>query len=154
LVGLWSRGWFPKALAAGLSLVALAAAYWLGMNRAEAPVVAPPSVAGSGVTGTAPGSVQRAAQGQDPADSLALLEAAFAETRQRLRQDLAGSSASRSPENDRVVQQNLAVIEQAIDELRLALAAEPQNRRLQRQLLASYQKEVDLLTWAYRMPRS
>ena len=53
-----------------------------------------------------------------------------------------------SPQTAAVVDENLQIIAQAIGEIEAALAADPANDTLQHMLVATYQKEVDLLQQA------
>ena len=50
-----------------------------------------------------------------------------------------------SPETREVVERNLRVIDEAIEELRQALAADPGNPQLENLLLAQHRTEIDLL---------
>lgn len=50
-----------------------------------------------------------------------------------------------TPEERAEVEKNLAVIRKAIDDINIALAAEPNNELLQRLLLNTYREELDLM---------
>ena len=52
---------------------------------------------------------------------------------------------SLSPETVRMVHDNLAVIDEAIEEIRTALLQDPANQRLNRKLLTAHQRQLNLL---------
>lgn len=57
-----------------------------------------------------------------------------------------------SPETFLVIQNNLALIDRAIDEIETVLAANPGEGRLNRHLRLAYNRQIELLRWAARMP--
>ncbi len=71
-----------------------------------------------------------------------------------LRQALDESKASLSPETVQVIEENLEIIDQATEEIRAALREDPGNERLFHSLVATYNKEVDLLRQAVRLPEA
>ncbi|MBW3660587.1 MAG: zf-HC2 domain-containing protein [Gemmatimonadetes bacterium] len=71
------------------------------------------------------------------AEAVADLEARFEETRDRL-----------DPETVRAVQQNLAIIDQALAEIRAALAEDPNDPYLNRHLATTMRRKVDVLRQA------
>jgi len=70
---------------------------------------------------------------------------AFLEARQELRTALYERKKTFSPETLRQVDQNLRIIENAIEEIRTAVARDPGNRKLQKMLISTRQREVALL---------
>jgi anti-sigma factor RsiW len=56
------------------------------------------------------------------------------------------------PETVKVIESNLEIMDQAAGEIRLALERDPGNRGLERMMLASYRKQVDLLKQANTIP--
>jgi len=71
-----------------------------------------------------------------------------------LRQALDESKESLSPETVEVIDENLEIIERATEEIRAALKADPGNERLFHSLVATYNKEIDLLQQAVRLPEA
>jgi len=71
-----------------------------------------------------------------------------------LREALDESKQSLSPETVRVIEENLEVIDEAIEEIRAALQEDPGNECLFHSLVATYNKEVDLLQQAVRLPEA
>ena len=57
-----------------------------------------------------------------------------------------------SPETWQVIENNLALIDRAIDEIETVLAVNPVEGRLDRQLLLAYHRQIAMLRWAARMP--
>lgn len=88
----------------------------------------------------------------DDSSELALVEAEYGEARALLVQALDNSRDRLSPETLAVVDENLAVIANAIAEIRQALEQEPGNRQLMHSLVAAYDREVDLLQQATQLP--
>ncbi|MBI3450801.1 MAG: hypothetical protein HY049_18040 [Acidobacteria bacterium] len=77
--------------------------------------------------------------------SLGGADIAFIEARQQLRAALYERRKSLSPETVRTVDNNLRLIEGAIEEIRTAVARDPGNRQLQKMLISTRQREVALL---------
>jgi predicted anti-sigma-YlaC factor YlaD len=130
---------WPQALgAAAALLMAVAVVIGLVVAPGEAPldvVEAPPS---------APTTVASAALdgGQAEVDSVrARLHAVFLERREQL-----------SPETAAVVNGSLKVLEASIQGLKSAVDANPDNPRLVRMLADAYQREINLLRQATRLP--
>lgn len=59
-----------------------------------------------------------------------------------------------SPETWDVIEGNLALIDRAIDDIEKALAANPDEGRLDRHLRLAYHRQIEMLRWAVRMPPS
>jgi len=57
-----------------------------------------------------------------------------------------------SPETLQVIENNLALIDRAIDEIETVLAVNPGEGRLDRHLLLAYHRQIELLRWATRLP--
>jgi len=57
-----------------------------------------------------------------------------------------------SPETLQVIENNLALIDRAIDEIETVLAINPGEGRLDRHLRLAYHRQIELLRWAARMP--
>lgn len=82
------------------------------------------------------------------------VEADHQSTVEMLRQALDESKESLSPETVQVIEENLEIIDQATEEIRAALREDPGNERLFHSLVATYNKEVDLLQQAVRLPEA
>ncbi|HSO22427.1 MAG TPA: hypothetical protein VLT81_05945, partial [Chondromyces sp.] len=76
----------------------------------------------------------------------------YAATRQELLEVLQGRSGELTPETLEVVVHNLEVIDEAMARIALALDSDPGNELLQRQLIAVYRQQVDLLQRAAMLP--
>ncbi len=76
----------------------------------------------------------------------------YAATRQELVEVLQGRSGELTPETLEVVVHNLEVIDEAMARIALALDSDPGNELLQRQLIAVYRQQVDLLQRAAMLP--
>jgi len=57
-----------------------------------------------------------------------------------------------SPETLQVVDNNLQLIDEAIDEIVLALGRDPDNAQLSHRLAAVYRQQIELLRTATRLP--
>ena len=82
------------------------------------------------------------------------VEADHQSTVEMLRQALDESKESLSPETVQVIEENLQIIDQATEEIRAALREDPGNERLFHSLVDAYNKEVDLLQQAVRLPEA
>jgi hypothetical protein len=158
------RTW-SYALAAGLAVVALTAVVtWQFASRPATQVAttgagpaATPVTGAAGVNGandaTAPGGTSRAA-----GESRALLAAAFdapqderyRATRAALEKTFRERLDLLAPETRQRVEQNLEIIRKANDEIRQALAADPNSALLQQLLESTWQQEIDLYTTVNR----
>lgn len=83
---------------------------------------------------------------------LVALDAEYDQARTALTQALDESRDRLSPETVAVVDENLAIIAGAVDEIRGALEKDPGNPQLIRSLVAAYDQEVDLLKRATQLP--
>jgi anti-sigma-K factor RskA len=125
-------------LAASLAAMFLGGIYFARMNGGETTEIS--QTAGLYMTG------------EDPVADLAALNAEYANARTVLVQALDDSRDRLSPETVAVLDENLAVIAQAVGEIRAALEKDPGNQRLIRSLVAAYDQEVDLLKRASQLP--
>lgn len=126
--------WLAAAAAAVL-VVSVTIAYMAGLER------------GRPQTAEAPrpqGSYMQAAYGDLATD----LETA----RDQLRASLDQRQDELSPETWSVVMDNLVVIDDAIERIEIAMADNPNDGRLNRQLTVAYRRQIDLLQRATRLP--
>ena len=83
---------------------------------------------------------------------LAASEAQYLEAKRALEAGLAARRDGLAPETLAVLDENLAIIDGAVAEMRLALEEDPANHRLRRMLFAAYEQEMTLLGDAVRLP--
>lgn len=76
----------------------------------------------------------------------------YREARAELLEVVQARSGEISPETERVIERNLALIDQAIVDIETALAENPGEGRLDRHLYLAYARQIELLRWAARMP--
>ncbi|MEN8162891.1 MAG: zf-HC2 domain-containing protein [Acidobacteriota bacterium] len=76
----------------------------------------------------------------------------YRQARDELMEVVQARSGEVSPETLQVIENNLALIDRAIDEIEMVLAASPGEGRLDRHLLLAYNRQIELLRWAARMP--
>lgn len=138
-----SRWWRLAAVAAAMLMAAgsLLIAYSLGRQHVggptaarvqlESPVAVPARLAGTGV---------------------AEAEAEFVEARDQLLVALAARRGTMSPETQRVVDDNLKLIDGAIVRITAALADDPLNPRLANRLAGAYRTQIELLQRATSLP--
>lgn len=96
--------------------------------------------------------IARGVNGEAEPSELVLVEAEYSQARDLLVHALDDSRDRLSPETLAVVDENLAIIGNAIAEIKTALEEDPGNRRLMRSLVAAYDQEVDLLQQATQLP--
>ena len=136
-----SLSWM-QALAAGLALVALSSgAVWMAMRggRTDAPPVAAADPVDRGpAAGTPTGPVTVADFG----------EAAYESAVNDLRKALEAGRNRLDPQTIQVLERNLASIDQAIEQARQALAADPANVSLNSYLAGVRRRKLDLLRTA------
>ncbi len=127
--------WRRLALAAAaLVTITAGATTWLVLPDATAPV---PAVVADAVRQPAAGPAWQA----DFEHASASLQAALDERRDQL-----------DPDAVRTIEENLALIDRAIRECEEALGASPDHPGLQKALLASWQRRIDLLELAASLP--
>jgi hypothetical protein len=141
------------ALAAGVAIVALTAVVtWQFASRGPAP-------APVAATGPAPAAAARdPAKPGDPARESPLLAAAFEApqdaryraTRAAMEQTFRERLALLAPETRSRIEQNLQIIRRANDDIRDALASDPNSPLLQQLLESTWQQEIDLYTTVSR----
>jgi hypothetical protein len=130
----WARARLAVAAAAVLA-VAVTAAYLIGVEHGRPKVVS--------TSDAATGLVRASAPAIDDD-----LERATAKLRARLDQ----RRDELSPETWSVVMDNVAVIDRAIARIELALADNPNDRRLNLQLAVAYRRQIELLRRATTLP--
>jgi hypothetical protein len=133
-LGSGRRAWLAAAAAAVLVL-SVTVAYLAG--RGHAPVEQASNVA--------PGPSVITAAYTDLDDDLGTVTA-------ELRQRLESRRDELSPETWSVVMDNLLVIDNAIVRIETALAEQPDDGRLSRQLAVAYRRQIDLLERATKLP--
>jgi anti-sigma factor RsiW len=138
-----SRRWRLAAVAAAMLIAAgsLLIAYSLGRQHVSGPMTArgqlessvavPARVAGTGI---------------------AEAEAEFVEARDQLLAALAARRGTMSAETQRVVDDNLKLIDGAIVRITVALADDPWNPRLANRLARAYRTQIELLQRANALP--
>lgn len=133
--------WFPVAVtSAGLVVVALAAAVFLGQRGGAVPETATPLSSRIGLAARA----ALVALGSDEED----FEAARSELLKVL-----DARRDELPEEARTtVDENLQIIETQIAAISAELSRDPENPRLARLLAAAYQRELELLQRAAALP--
>ena len=135
-----SLSWM-QALAAGLALVALSSgAVWMAMRggRSVAPQVAADAVDRGPEAGTPTGPIVVADFG----------DAAYENAVNDLRKALDAGRNRLDPQTIQVLERNLASIDQAIEEARKALQADPANVSLNSYLAGVRRRKLDLLRTA------
>ena len=142
----WSWGlnsWQPWALAAAATvLVGLAAALWTARTPAAVRTVEIPAATPEAHPAALPGL-------SDPA--LAAAERDYEDAANALLEALQKRQAEISPETLVAVRANLEVIDRALAELREALVKDPSNPELNRMLVATHRKKVDVLRRVVRL---
>lgn len=130
-----SRRLWLAAAAAAVLVVSVTIAYMAGLERAHTRTASTPPVETDAILAAYVG----------PAMDLEL-------ARNQLRSSLEHRRDELSPETWSVVMQNMAVIDDAIAKIELALADNPSDGRLNRQLAIAYGRQIDLLQRATRLP--
>ncbi len=128
------RLWMAAA-AAAILVVSVSIAYMAGLERGQPRIAHMPQQQSS---------IVQAAYGDPTSD----LETA----RNQLRASLDQRQEELSQETWSVVMDNLVVIDDAIERIELAMADNPNDGRLNRQLKVAYRRQIDLLQRATRLP--
>lgn len=115
---------------------------WLAIERGDEPGAPTVAERSAGASGSRPGSsdfvpVSESAGGRSYAEAVAELEAMLEQRRDRL-----------DPETVRTVERNLAILDQAIAEIRAALEQDPDDPYLNRHLATTMKRKVDVLRQA------
>ena len=138
----WSRaagGWSPWALAAAATVVVgLAAVFWSGRAPSAVRTVAIPVATPEARLAALPEAVS------DPV--LAAAERDYEAAAGALLEALQQRRARLQPETLAAVEANLEVIDRALAEVRQALVKNPSNPELNRMLVATHRKKVDVLS--------
>lgn len=124
---------------------ALAAMLLMALGGVLSQVLWPAGLGAGRDAGPAPGGDVALAAALDPRADFALAEADYLRAKEALWAAAYHGRHVASPETREVVEHNLRVIDEAIEELRLALAADPGNQQLESLLLAQHRTEIDLL---------
>lgn len=127
------------AVAAAVIAAAVLAAYTVGRRHSE-PILATVEPTPSVVAASFDSS------------SLAAIETEFMHARTELLAILELRRHELSPETLQVVDSNLQLIDEAIDEIVLALGRDPDNAQLSHRLAAVYRQQIELLRTATRLP--
>jgi anti-sigma-K factor RskA len=130
-----TRRLWVAAAAAAILVVSASIAYMVGLERAQTRTASTPPVETDAILAAYDG------QAMD-------LELA----RNQLRSSLEQRRNELSPETWSVVMENMAVIDDAIAKIEHALADNPNDGRLNRQLATAYGWQIDLLQRATRLP--
>jgi len=139
------RPWWAQPIVYAAAALLLIAGGMLGtMFRADfAPVLSPREVVAV-LFGHTPDTVV--------SQEFRSAETQFIQARSQLRMAVEEQKSKLSPETLAVIEQNLDIIDNAIQDMQVALAKNPRDTRLSEQLLAMYQKQVDLLQQATQLP--
>ena len=133
-----ARDRFRRALAAVLYMALGALVTWFAMT-ARAPEK---TTSNDGSILAVPASTAHLGVG---AEGLAAIEADFLRAREALWLDVLARRDQLEPSTVAVVEQNLAIIDRAIRDLRKALDTDPGNPSLERRLIDSHRRSLDLL---------
>ncbi len=134
-----SKSWMAVAAVLIVSVTAVLIAYTLGRSQARTVVVHHQAT-------------PVAVQASYPTDSFDPVAAEFVEARAELMAALEQRRGSMSDETLTVVNDNLEVIDAAIDRISSALGTDPNNLMLRGQLTSAYQQQIQLLRRANRLP--
>jgi len=133
-----SGGWSPWALAATATVVVgLAAVLWSGRTPSAVKTVEIPSATPEARLAALPAVVS------DPV--LAAAEREYEDAANALLEALQDRRSDLQPEALAAVRKNLEVIDRALAEVRQALVKNPSNPELNRMLVATHRKKVDVL---------
>jgi hypothetical protein len=141
----FTTSWQPMALAAAAAVVlGIAAWFWNGASPTAVRTVAMPSASATAslrnVTATGVADPVLAAAARNYEDAAAKLLEALQQRRAVL-----------SPEDLARVEANLEVIDRALEEVRQALVKDPESPELNRMLVATHRKKVDVLRRVVRL---
>jgi hypothetical protein len=135
-----ARRYVLAAVAAAVTVAAMLAAYTVGRQHSERSVV---------VRGDAtPAAVAASFEGT----TLGAVEAEFRHARTELMTILEQRRHELSPETLWVVDSNLRLIDDAIEEITMALGQDPDNPQLSHRLAAVYRQQIELLRTATSLP--
>lgn len=146
----WSRlGWGQPALiaAAGLAVVLIGAAVWRHTSRGIVRTVEIPSAQAPRLTVVS----TRSPEAGVPDPALAQAERDYENAANALLQALQQRRQALRPEALAGVEADLQVIDRALSEVRGALVQEPHNADLNRMLVATHRKKLDVLQRVVRL---
>jgi len=131
--------WFARRRALGMAAAAVVTIGALGLlgwfsREVIAPTVEPPTTVDAGL-----------------AKEIRDADAEYAVARQGVLELLAERGEALSPETRQVIEQNLAVIDGAVGDIRARLAEEPGDARLLRMLVMAQQRGLDVVRLAIRL---
>ena len=131
--GVNARYWWNSPIVSAASLVVAASALTFALTR--------------------PGAVEQISLPQAATQSMgAMLDPGFLANRKRLESKLEGRLSELSPDMQGLVRQNLASIRGSLNEISMALAADPDNADLHDLLLSTYEQELQVMTEINTMP--
>ena len=135
------RPFWRQAAAALVSAAIGAGATWVAIGGGR------PGDPGSGAggAGSPAGGVVPAAYAETPASDYRLVEADYLRAKEALWISVYARRDQFSPSTLQAVEKNFAIIDQAIFDLRQALAEDPGNRRLEGELYRNHRRGLDLL---------
>jgi anti-sigma factor RsiW len=137
----WTR-WAGVAAAIGLGIVlVVGGTRWLDPGEGE----------GGGVPGVAGGGAAVPATALDATAELVAAEEEYARAVQQLMSSLEKRRDQLSPTAAAALSKNLAIIDQAIDDIRKALEADPENQANSQLLATMHQQKVELLWRVLRL---
>lgn len=140
-----SRPFWRQAAAALLSAAIGAAATWVALGGGR-PAAGPAGSGPAGAIGAPDAGVMPAAYSGNPAaDDYRLIEADYLRAKEALWVSVYARRDRFSPSTIQAVEKNFAIIDQAIFDLRQALAEDPGNRRLEGELYRNHRRGLDLL---------
>jgi anti-sigma-K factor RskA len=134
-----TRPFWRQAAAAVLSAAIGAGFMWLALGGGRP--AAEPGIAGTQSAGAVPVSYTEAPAGDD----YRLIEADYLRAKEALWVSVYARRDRFSPATLEAVEKNFAIIDQAIFDLRQALAEDPGNRRLEGELYRNHRRGLDLL---------
>jgi len=141
----WLRGWggLAPAAASVVLVILIAAAVVIGLRRSAVP----PGPGDGGLPGAGAARVVRAA-GQEP---LEMAEAEYRAATEKLLVALQRERGGASPEALKVIEENLRIVERAIQEIHRAAAGHPGRRVDERMVTNLYRTRFELLRQAVRL---
>jgi len=140
----WARGWggLMPAAASVVLVILIAAAVVIGLRRSAVPR----GPVEGGLPGA--GTAQVARAGQEP---LEMAEAEYRAATEKLLAALRSERQGASPEALKVIEENLRIVENAIQEIRRAAAGHPGRRVDERMVTNLYRTRFELLRQAVRL---
>jgi len=125
-------------------------AAWGSLAAAAAIVLAVASLVRQG-SGTPPGPVSTGTPVAVKSESLDPAEQEYQRATSELMSALSKQREGLAPETQKAVDDNLRVIDGALRDLRVALQKDPGNQKLNKMLVATHQKKVDMLRYLLKL---